>query len=645
MISSVKLISLIMAMAATTALAATGDPGETAIAFLEKVRAGKIDLAPGKDTALVAHVSPSKRQEITRRLERIARDLADDPLEVSEVKLDNELGAVLVHKTGSYDPSRMQVFPVAMIKRGENWIPTPVPASFENTGMGYAASLRKRLDALEDWMLRQQAVDLDTMRSEAADRMRREIEKTLSAETLRAFTPLQACTEFLRACEQKSLPAILALLGGMSSTQPDDWALRIKAADTAVNKDSLTKRPWRLLVSEEVLRIVISQEADEKSAMFSIGCLDPSSGNTRSKLPKIEFVHLDMTKSPDDFWRINPPSAFILGETERPLGNDEAIDLDLRKTFSSEIAKLYPPTPLASAQLANEAVIAALQNGSLKSLMKLIDHDTDAVRANQACILAAHTWWQFHGTSLSRSALPLDFKNEDSAAAAIIQIFASGNPDRFTPLILYYQKSADGWLWNPNPNAKTEKQFQKWQTAAVDRWKNKWQNHLLRECAILTELPKSTELTDDALRTLVNALLASMSSGNAEDALRHTARLDARDSASTLLRNLGYEITGAARNGGKAEIMEIYRGDLWAAVGTRSAPAGKPVFHLYPIINTPEGPRVMLEIDLIESGSRSRDFLNKTAIDRLAKIHPDAAKDLKNLLATHREKVTEKTDP
>ncbi len=639
-----KLISAFMAMAAGAALAASSEPGETAIAFLEKVRSGKINLDPGGDTALASHVSKNKRQEITKRIKSLARELADDPLEVSKVRMDENFGAVMVRKTGSYDPAQMQVFPVALVKRGGDWLPAPVPASFENTGLPYTAALRQRLADLEDWMMLQQAKELESMRTLAADRMRRDIEKTLSADTLRAFTPEQACNEFLQACKKKSQPAILALLGGISTSLPDDWSLRLKAADRAASKDAHGKRPWRLLASNEVLRVVIADQTDDESAMFSIGCLDPSSASGDSRYPKIEFVHLDMSKSADGFWRINPPEAFIQGLAEPSRGNQD-LDKDLLDAFPYKIAELYPPTPQESAELAHKAVTEALTDNSLPSLMPLARIEPGTKSATQACVLAAHLWWQFNESAQARSALPLDFKEDGTAAAAIIQIYSSGNPGRYTPQILYYEKSAKGWLWSPYPGEKTVGLFKDWRTATEKRWKNKWQQQLMQGCEVVAEIGKSTDLGDEELRAPVEAMLTSLRSGNARESLRQTARLDTRDSPGTLLSNLGYELAAAARNAGKAEIQGVQRGKHWAAVIVRSGTAGKPQSQLYPIVNTRNGPRVLLEIDLIESGTRSRDFLNKTTIDRLAKIHPDAAADLREILAAYRALSTEKKGP
>ena len=93
-------VSIVLLAMVVSAVAATSDPGETAMHFLEKVRAKNLNLEPGADTALSPQTLETKRQEIARRLDRLAADLGSDPLELGPVKLDRELAGVLVRKIG-----------------------------------------------------------------------------------------------------------------------------------------------------------------------------------------------------------------------------------------------------------------------------------------------------------------------------------------------------------------------------------------------------------------------------------------------------------------------------------------------------------------------------------------------------------------
>jgi hypothetical protein len=309
------------------------------------------------------------------------------------------------------------------------------------------------------------------------------------------------------------------------------------------------------------------------------------------------------------------------------------------------MASLYPSTPLPTADEACSRLLSLLESGDIQSLIPLISRASGASLDVESCILAAHEWWQFRAPGQPRSPLRLDLTESGSAAACFVQVFTTASPDRFIPRVLVFEKSDEGWLWSPNPPQETRDSFSDWKDQCEKRWKNDWQTALLQDCPVIDTIEASAAIDEDALRKLIGSLLTALHSGNVADALGLTARLGAADSDSALIRNLGYELAGAAKDTKPPELDRIHRGNLWSAVGSRTYPAGKTAFPLYPIVQTPHGPRVLLEVDLRETGSRSRDFLNKTAIDRLTKIHPDAAEDLKTVFRAHRESVMPEKDP
>lgn len=630
---------------AVSALATPGDPGATAVHFLEQVRAKNLNLEPGGDTALSPHTSTQKRREIARRLERMASDLGSDPLEVGAIKLDDDLAAVLVRKIGGFDPSRLQIFPVALVKRGAEWAAAPVPASFENSGVGYAATLRQRLTALEDWMLRERVLDLDMLRDQSAERMRRKIATSLPADTLRNFNSKQAAERFLTACGQRNLPEILGLLGGLSATLPNDWPLRLQAADTAVSAASEVTRPWRLLIAPDVLRALVHHEQDGATALVSIACLDPAGSGPHVAMPRVELVHLELSKPADGLWRIDPPAGF-LQDRENPVADtDEDLDSDLLDAFPAKLAARLPPSPQPSADQLRKTLLAALQEGSLASIIRFIRLDGDPNAARQACVRAAQIWWALREPSTLRCAVPLATHEDGDMAAEACQFFSARNPDRLDLRILWFEKSADGWHWTPEPPPETAKSCREWTALQTNRWQDRWQQAVLTDCQVLDQLPDSGAPPEAESRKLIESWLQATRAGDVMAALRLTARLNTPDSQTILLRNLGYELTGARRNRHAPAIAGIHRGGIWTAVGTKTTPDDPPSCPLYPIIGTPAGPRILLEIDLLESASRSRDFLNKTAFDRLRKSSAAAADELKKLFAQHRARAANPTAP
>ncbi len=636
----VKVVSVLLAMAVSAA-AATSDPGETAVRFLEKVRTKNLNLEPGADTALSPQTLESKRREIARRLERMARDLGNDPLEVGAMKLDGDLAGVLVRKISDFNPNRMQVFPIALVKRDAEWLAAPVPASFENTGVGYTADLRKRLKGLENWMLHEQVLDLANLRDQSAVRLRRKIEEALPAATLRKLDSQQVAARFLAACETRNLPEMFGFLGGLESHPPSDWPQRIKAAESALAAKPDGSDPWRLLVSKDVLRMIVLHDEDGRNAMVSIGCLDPAGGIRPASRPRIRLVHLEMTRSKEGLWRIDLPSNF-LQETENPDDSAaEDLDSDLLDAFPVKLGEAYPTSPQPTAEDARKAVVAAIQEGELSSLIRLIHLDGDPQTAREDCIRASQLWWAMREPSSVRHAVPLATREDEKVAAATFQFFSARNPDHLDFKILYFEQRTTGWLWTPKPSPETEASFREWTALQAGHWRDHWQEALLADSPPLNELPETKAPPEKESCALIDSWFQSMRAGDVTAALRLTTRLNLPDSTATLLRNLGYELTGARMHKQTPSITGVYRADGWTAVGTRFDSNGEPSFPLYPVVTTPSGPRILMEVDLAASTKRSRNYLNKTALKRLAKSKFNgSAATLEDLLSQHQAELS-----
>jgi hypothetical protein len=618
------------------AVAGPSDPGETALRHLEKIRTREIDLTPGKDTALSPQTSDSKRKEIARRLDRMARDLGTDPLEVGSIKQDGDLAAVLVRKTGGFDPSRLQVFPVALIKRESRWSAAPLPASFENSGIGYGSTLRDRVRSLETWMLSQRAVDLEVLRDQSASKMRSRIEAVLPTQVLRAMDALTVSERFLSACENRNLPEVLGLLGGLSSVLPDDWPLRLKAAETAIAQTADALRPWRLLIAPEVLRVKVYHEEDGQGAMASIACLDPMGQPPEFRNPRVELIHLELNKSSDGLWRVDPPESFTQESSSEE--EDEAnLDADLLDLFPAKLSLKAPVAPAATATAARDALLATFANDSPLSWCPLLHAEGEPAKFRETCTIAIRTWWETRSKNIARKAIPLAFHETGDTAACTAQFFDPRNPEKLDLRVLYFHKTAMGWLWSPVPSAEITQPLETWVSEQEDAWADGWQPKLLLDSIEIEQIQADTAPAEAEAQKVVEAWLVAIRDRDVTKALALTARFKAADSADILLRNLGYELAGAQRATQPTTIGSSKKGSYWTGVSAKSQLEEKPHFHLYPVISTPAGPRILLEVDLVSTGSRSRDYLNKTALSRLRKLDPAAATELDKAFSQDQE--------
>ncbi|MBC8126246.1 MAG: hypothetical protein H8M99_03740 [Gloeobacteraceae cyanobacterium ES-bin-144] len=637
-------MKLVLALAALTmiahAAASVSDPGETAVKFLEKVRTKSVNLEPGGDTAISPQTTEPKRNEIALRLERMARDIGEDSLEVAAIKLDNDIAAVLIRKTSGFDLKRAKIFPVALVKRNGAWTPAPVPASFENSGVGYDPELRKRLEYLKDWMLREQIADMENFREQSPQRMRHKLEEAVPITQFRKFSAQQAIDRFLSACEQRKLPEMLALLGGLSNPLPDDWQQRLEAAENAVADATQSNRPWRSLTALEVLRIplMLDEDQSEGTAFASMAYLDPARNNGRPNNAGFELLDLDLSKSRDGLWQINPPATFWDNSVSQDADANDNPDIDLLDLIPAKLALKYPTMPEPTAVLAKNALMEILRNKLPSSWVPRVNIDGEPTQVRNRLTQAAKIWWDTSNPSATRLTVPLDFHENGDYATAACQFFDTRNLDIPNLMFLYFTKTPMGWLWEPIPSDDAKKKLSEWTDQQSKEWPKHWQPKVLADCHTLEKIPDAAPPSAEESRKCVESFHQAIRSGDITAAIRLTARLKTPDSATNLLRNLGYEMTGVLQNKQTSTIIDIYQGKFWTAVGSRIDSKGKTTFPLYPLLVTPQGPRILLEINLAASDNRSRDFLNKTMMERLRKINAPAAGDLDKLYSEHKSR-------
>ena len=619
------------------ALAGPREPAQVAVEFLDKVRAGKLNLEPGTDTALTDNTDEPKRREIARRLERSASDLGQGTLEASSSKFDENLAAVLVRKAGGFDPRRLRVFAVALVKRGETWLPAPVLASFENTGVGYAPGLRKRLSALEAWMLEQQAIELDAIQQQATERMRQAISAALPPDELRHLEPEALARRFLDACAKHQLPVMLGLLGGLQAVLPENWNERLQAAEAAVADPQTVKLPWRLLVAPDVLRSIVKQESDASSGSIALVCLDPTGIPGK---PQLKFVEFELAKSSDGFWQVNPPPEFFLAQEpesnrlheplpglHEPLPDDKPLAL-----YPAALRQSSPLQALPTPQAACQALDEALHAPTLQPLMAMLDLEGSKKLARLGCLRAAGAWGALHDPASVRHPLALGFFETDSVAAASFQYFSVREPDRLDAHVFFFEKGDAGWhlLAGFLPSEQAEGNLlaaKTWADGEPKRRAESWRTSCLSGSTRVAAVAPGNAPLEAEARALVDSWLAAVRAGNVAEALAQCAWLDPEISPARVLRNLGYEICGARKAKTAASILAVARGNTLATVAVRTHSGDKPDHPVYPVISTPAGPKILIEVDLFANPERGREFLNNTALTHLRHLVDAAIAD------------------
>lgn len=636
-------------IACITVSAATveDDVSRAALSFLEKARAGKVDLTVGADTAISIDTGADKAREIGQRIKSLRTELPDDdPFSVGPVRVDGDYAAVIVRQADGYDPSRYQVHAVGVVRRDGKWLAAPVPGSFENTATGYDAALRARTRKLEDWMLKTSSLDLLSLQESSGARLRGEIAKHINLEEARKFDAAGFLASLLAACEKADLLAILGCLGGADAVPPDNWPERLRAASRAFARGSTQESPWKMLASSSALRCVSSQDGGNGKTTATLICLDPFSEPADFHLPRFQTLLLNMSRDPSGLWRFDPSDDF-LGPPSHGSDIPAAYTPDTRQR--AELPRLLrrqiPATPMPSARSAAETWLATLSGPSFSESFRLLSLDDKPDIVLAGCCRIAQIWRRTHDPRRFGMPLLLDFHENGSSAVCIIQLFSAGNPLETDLREFFFRKYPRGWLLHPAvvppPNGHDPEiiSLAAWAAAREPAISRDWSALVVNGLPRVHGLASGHAPAPEDVRRLVDKWLASLRHGELNAALATSAFFDDERGAEKLLRALGSQFSLLRSDGVKATILAIRTGVRWAGVSMRvddPRDALTPAYPFHAVVMTPQGPRLIPEIDLAASTNRTRAYLNTTTWSRLAAILPaDAVGELRNLFAQH----------
>lgn len=621
-ISNLLALAILLAGSADALQESPGDPAAAAIAFLSKIADESVDLGVGTDTAISPHVGIAKRREIEGRIKRMALDLEGGTLAPGEVRVDGDMAGVIVEKAGGFNPETIGTFAVALLKNGEKWLPAPLPASFENTGVLQDLDTRRRATALERWMLSQRALTLDELRNNLAARVRGEVAMAIERPELQAMSVGEVARAFLQAAADRNQLRLLGMLGGLSDPLPEDWAERLSSVGNALNDLQSAPPGWRAVAAPEVMRVVVHEEQGARDGLFSIAFIDPASEIPRGGVPPVQIIHIDLERDAGGVWRLNLPSAFGAEESEwRDLteaGNP--FDSILFNAYPARLRTASPPAPEASAEALWARIcdaLAAETPAALLQLLALPDGEPEIARRSLGRVL--RFWWHVRMADGGRAIIPLSLKQQEDQAVAMAQLFAFRDPESVDLRMFHMIRNADGgWMWQSTgrnePAVPLDESLATWRDEQRNLYLNGWQKVMLTPVVKLDAVPKATPVAEAEAETAVKNLLEAIANGDLAGALECVAVLDDAEGHTRLLRNLGYELS--VRLSGVQGASKVLRGDHWAAVACRRKGDANPGMAFFPVVATEAGPRVLLELDLFV-GTRRRDFLNNVALERL----------------------------
>jgi len=642
LVPPVKVPFLLLALSCVS-FAAAGDPSAAVLEYLEKVRERTVDLQT--DTALSPHASSEKREQISRRLDRLAYDLGTGRLEAAGVKVDDNLAAVVVRNSGGFDPLKARVVSIGLVKVRDTWLPAPVPSSFENTGSGLTPATRQRLTQLESWMMRTQVEELATFREQSRERMRKDIRAAMDEKILRDESAEKVANAFLAACRRRDLPSILGYLGGLQDNPPEDWAERLRSADTAINAGKKVGWPWRLLFAPEVVRVRVEDGGETNGTLFSYGCLDPAGSGLRQSSTRVEILHIELSRDEEGLWKVDLPPTFLLSPGEEPDESEDDFVKFLLDDFPVALRRQVSVTPRASIAEAASSLDEALRSKTLDPLIAMMDLEGDPGTASRGCSLGARLWWQIHNPDAPRMGQLLGYHENGDAGVVTFQFFSPREPGTFDLKSFYFEKTREGWLLMPglkltNSPSDSQTATRNWVADREKIWRNGWQSKLTEHCTRMDPIAEGNAPTEEEARKLVGDWLTATHTADIPSALRKLVIVNRQGETERTLRNVGFEFSTASRDEGKFSIIHAERGTTWTVVGVKSQTGNTATYPLYLVVDTPEGPRILIGSDLFGESTSGRNKLNEVVMNRIKDATTPAAwEELKNLFNRFRDKA------
>lgn len=591
------------------------EPGVAALDFLEKVRKGELNLEPGGDTSLQPNTADAKKDAIREGIRRLGTDLREGDLEIGAIREDVGFAAVMIRKAASFDSSEMGVYPVALVKSGDEWRPAPVLASFENAVEGYTLPISARLGRLEEWMMKERVADLGRLIAESSERTRERISKSLMIGDLEGNDLAKITDLFLKKCMERDRAALLGFLGGLGKTLPDDWSARLAASRAAVDG----KGAWRLLVAPEIVRLPVHYEMSaDRTGMVSIACLDPDH-MTEKRRGMIRMLHIEARRDESGVWSFDLPAVLMTGDD---FSDDDAdLDADLAGRFPKKLRELNPLVRDDTARDALDGVMASLKSPSLRVLLGRADIGSSKGEGMNACLSAAGLWWSLNKPGTLRLPLELGFKEEGNVAVAAFQWFSVNDADVFEPVMLFFRKSEKGWAWTPGISAPDgNKALEWWLSVNKPGWTFSWRKELVKTGVPLEKIGFESAASDADVGGLFADWVAALGQKDLRTAFSLSAWLGGADEIPLkALRNLSHDLSNY-RVGGW-ELAGVLRSESWVVASVRQTTEGEKSRDAFvPIIMTAAGARILPEIELIADDGRTRDFLNEASFDRLEKF-------------------------
>ena len=293
----------------------SGEPSEVALEFLRGFDGKSSKPEISSSLAISPFCGPKKRTRILELWEDRAswKQKGNFSFLPLREKVDRDLSAVLIGAISPNGPDVSMVISLGVVKKEEGWKVAPVEGSFENTGLGFEADLKSRVRDLENWMALERTSEMTILLRSEMEKFRKKMGGAVSPEVLAGNDAKQAMQEFLNAAESGKTNAMIVWQGFLEreSLPERNWEMNLKATRKGmVNQDK--QRVWRLLTSQKVMKVIISNEKNERE----VHAEDLLNFNPESVEREVEFLVGFLSSFEIEGDRLNP-IRFRLNKTDK----------------------------------------------------------------------------------------------------------------------------------------------------------------------------------------------------------------------------------------------------------------------------------------------------------------------------------------
>jgi hypothetical protein len=619
---------------------------ELAISYLKKIANGDLDIT--KDTALSSNCSSSRRIKIREHLTFIQLNYfrKNDTFSLELLEQGEQFSAVLIRVENTATPLDTRIISVAMAREKDGWKPAPLPNSFTNINYGYDESVEKKIKHLEKWMTTEKTKREIAIREKATSKFQSLLaknEKELQPNKLDAGT---AVLKFIDACQHNNLMKALVSMGAASDALDNPLDDTVNVVSNGLETRD-TNNKWQLLTNSSSIYNIMN--IDNKRNEVAVGFYNPL---MRTSSQVLYFPIKE--KGQKTFVRLSPSLEAAVkpnkNQRQRHFHHRRDDEQKLIRKIPSVIFKNIETKHAKSPEKLVEDFLGATNFKDAVALLPTKELPIPSEDGQIALLESLAFLWQGFNSVRSLPKPSIKIARDGLLAAAPLEYAQPKKLGAFQTWRLWMIKGDKGWHLIPEKSI----------AAIVDEKIKLKIKGLSEKLAIITK-NQHKELIKKVLSHVTKIDLVELKEAvTKQEAINlfklYRSRLRSNDYAAALdccalldnssdtrtLKNFNYAIRGASDHTKDDLILGVVKSGKWSGVSvrTQSKTSGTHDYPMYLFLNTNNGAKILLDIDLRYPSNKGRSIINKKNWDKIEKNFPnDSLKRVETIFVAH-EKIT-----